>query len=71
MGLDIVSFNGLGLGWAQRPWARAGLGRRLAGPWRTLPAGERCLLSTNIKMLNMKLNNELTYLVATFNAAIN
>ena len=36
LGLEILRFDGLGLGWARSPWARAGLGRGLAGPWRTL-----------------------------------
>ena len=36
MGQLIMDFTGLVLGWACSTWARAGLGRELVSPWRTL-----------------------------------
>ena len=36
MGQLIMDFTGPVLGWAWSTWARAGLGRELVSPWRTL-----------------------------------
>ena len=36
MGQLIMDFTGPVLGWAWSAWARAGLGRELVSPWRTL-----------------------------------
>ena len=36
MGQLIMDFTGPVLGWAWSTWARAGLGRELASPWRAL-----------------------------------
>ena len=36
MGQLIMNFTGPVLGWAWSTWARAGLGRELVSPWRTL-----------------------------------
>ena len=37
LGQLIIDLTGPGLGWAWSTWARAGLGRELVSPWRTLP----------------------------------
>ena len=39
LGQLIMDLTGLGLGWAWSTWARAGLGRELVSPWRTLFLG--------------------------------
>ena len=39
MGQLIMDFTGPVLGWAWSTWARAGLGRELVSPWRTLLGG--------------------------------
>ena len=36
MGQLIMDITGPVLGWALSTWARAGLGRELVSPWRTL-----------------------------------
>ena len=36
LGQLIKDLTGPGLGWAWSTWARAGLGRELVSPWRTL-----------------------------------
>ena len=44
MGQLIMDFTGPVLGWAWSTWARAGLGRELVSPWRTLLTGNRRLV---------------------------